>query len=471
MDSVTPMLGTIAPNFSLPCVDIKDPARTQVSLEDYRGQWVILVFYPRDFSMVCPTELTGLSQRQKDFEELGCSILGISCDTLETHRRWLETPRSRGGLGGLNFPLASDIDGVVATSYRVFSPWQRVAQRGLFILDPNAVVQYKVVHSMSVGRRADEVLRVLAALQTGGLCAEDWTSDQSTLSPDRVIGPGSAISHFQIEQTIGRGSFATVFAAVDTKLDRRVALKVLRPESRSHSDILISEARAAASLNHPNICTIYSIDDDGIPTIAMELLEGHAISQRIGNVPLPEAQVLALARQIAEGMAEAHEHGVVHGDLKPDNLFLTNVGLLKILDFGLAKRRLAKDLNPQDAETVLLGESGNGQISGTPTYLAPELTLGEPSSFESDLFAFGVILLEMLTGRRVFDGQTIPLVFRQIRQVDPDALSEPYAEPVREILRSCLQPDPTHRSLSMRSIAKLLGGSLRDRPLIGQASF
>ena len=130
------LIGNPAPPFDLPCTRFPDPSRTRVTLEDYRGRWLLLVFYPRDFSLVCPTELIGLSQRFDEFAEQDCELLGISCDTVESHERWMATPMARGGLGGLKFPLASDLDGAVARAYGVYQERQQIAVRGLFIIDP-----------------------------------------------------------------------------------------------------------------------------------------------------------------------------------------------------------------------------------------------------------------------------------------------------------------------------------------------
>src|SRR5262249_36155394 len=151
------------------CTRSTDPGRDRANLEDYKGRWLILMFYPHDFSLVCPTELVGLSQRFEEFGDHGCALLGISGDSVESHERWIATPRVQGGLGGLNFPLASDSDGAVARNYGVYHEGLDVAMRGLFIVDPAGVVQYQVVHNLSVGRRSQEVLRVLQAIQSGGL--------------------------------------------------------------------------------------------------------------------------------------------------------------------------------------------------------------------------------------------------------------------------------------------------------------
>ena len=199
------LIGNPAPAFDLPCTRFPDPSRTCVTLEDYRGRWLLLLFYPRDFSLICPTELIGLSQRYEEFERHECDILGVSCDPVDLHERWMATPVARGGLGGLNFPLASDLDGSVSQAYRVYQERQQVAVRGLFLIDPEGLVQYQVVHSLSVGRRSQEVLRVLSALQSGGLCREDWMPDQSHLDPFAALRPGHFFSHYLIESRSARG--------------------------------------------------------------------------------------------------------------------------------------------------------------------------------------------------------------------------------------------------------------------------
>src|SRR5262249_47778221 len=237
----------------------------------------------------------------------GCELLGISCDSLATHEQWVSTPRERGGLAGLTFPLASDEDGSVARAYGVFLEWQRLAARGLFVIDPNGVLPYSAVHNLSVGRRPDDVLRVIAALQTGGLCASTWDPGDPTLDPTSVLGPGSMISHYRIEAAVGEGTFATVFRAGDLTLARSVPLKVLKPGTPMISSTALAEARAAAALSHPNVCTVFSVDDgEGVPIIAMEFVAGRPLSRILKAGALPAQRAAAVARQVASGMAAAH---------------------------------------------------------------------------------------------------------------------------------------------------------------------
>src|SRR6266404_5585831 len=225
------LVGSRAPAFRLPCNRSPGSNREHVSLDDYRDRWLVLMFYPRDFSLVCPTELTALSLRIEEFRRRHCDVLAISTDPVATHERWVATPKAQGGLGELHFPLASDEDGSVSQAYGVYVPRQHVALRGLFIIDPNGVLQYQVVHNLSVGRRAEEVLRVLDGLQTGGLCPSDWDATVPTLDPVRTLGPNSVLGQYRLEAELGRGSFGAVYRAHDLLLDRKVALKVLRADA------------------------------------------------------------------------------------------------------------------------------------------------------------------------------------------------------------------------------------------------
>jgi peroxiredoxin (alkyl hydroperoxide reductase subunit C) len=152
-----------------------------VRLADLKGKWAVLIFYPLDFTFVCPTELTTFSDRYDDFEGIGADIIGISTDSVFSHRAWLQTPRDKGGVEGLRYPLASDQTKRVARDYGVLIEEQGVALRGLFVIDPEGVLRYAVIHDLNVGRSADETLRVIQALQTGGLCQADWRPGQETL--------------------------------------------------------------------------------------------------------------------------------------------------------------------------------------------------------------------------------------------------------------------------------------------------
>ena len=174
-------VGQPAPNFDMPSTKNIEKLNENVELNDYKGRWVVLLFYPLDFTFVCPTELTSFSDRYDDFEGIGAAVIGVSTDSVHSHRAWLKTPRDKGGVEGLKYPLASDITKQVARDYGVLIEDKGVALRGLFVIDPEGTLRYAVIHDLNVGRSADETLRVIQALQTGGLCQADWRPGQETL--------------------------------------------------------------------------------------------------------------------------------------------------------------------------------------------------------------------------------------------------------------------------------------------------
>ena len=386
-----------------------------------------------------------------EFHERGCDVLGISTDDVETHARWLTTLPQDGGLGPISFPLAADPDGSVCQMYGVYAERQRVALRGLFIVDPNGVLQYQVVHSLSVGRSTDEVLRVLDALQSGGLCPGERQMNGPTIDVVSSLHPGRMLGPYEIESELGSGSFGTVFRARDTLLDRAVALKILRNDNGSSSDSLLSEARAAAALNHPNVCAVHTIDtSNGAAMIVMEFVEGRSLADVIKGGPIAVDQATAIAQQIAAGMATAHDAGVIHGDLKPGNLVVTPEGTIKIMDFGLSRRVL-----PKNAEEETLphtpGSTSSG-LSGTLGYLAPELARGEEPSPASDTFAVGLIIYEMLTGERAITGNNLLETLRRIEEFDPAPYVSSLPDRFQDLTRRALSRRPDERP-SMQRLA------------------
>ncbi len=448
----------------MPCVCTGDDAVVTIRRSDYAGRWLILVFYPRDFSFVCPTELTAFSARMPDFKARGCDLLGISVDSVDLHREWLSAPVEAGGLGPLQFPLASDSDGATARAYNVWVDQKKISSRGLFIIDPAGVLQYSVVHNLSVGRNPDEVFRVLDALRSGGLCPVSWTAADGTIDPERELRPGRVLGHYRILRRLGSGTFGAVFAARDLHLERTVALKVLKRSIVESRKSLLKEARAAARLNHPHVCTIYAVEEeDGLPVVAMEYLDGEPLSEVIAG--LDRDRAMRLAAQIASALAAAHAAGVVHGDLKPANVIVTRQGIAKVLDFGLALAEKPASITPGDqtiaaaalevladaaldatiehAEPAARKPSG---IQGTPAYMSPEQASGLVPTAASDVFSFGLVLLEMLTGRRALaDRLIIDLLWKlQSEELGPRLVAK-VDGPDRELLLAMLARDSTLR--------------------------
>ena len=174
-------VGKPAPDFNLPSTKNLETLKENVKLSDYKGKWLILMFYPLDFTFVCPTELTAFSDRLEELNGVGAEVLGISTDSVHSHRAWIKTPRDQNGIEGLKYPLASDVAGRLAAKYNILVEEANIALRGLFIINPDGILQYAVVHDLNIGRSVDETLRVLQGLQTGGLCAANWTPGQKNL--------------------------------------------------------------------------------------------------------------------------------------------------------------------------------------------------------------------------------------------------------------------------------------------------
>ncbi|GAB4454712.1 MAG: peroxiredoxin [Armatimonadaceae bacterium] len=180
------MVGKPAPSWTAPIAFATDgpadPVKT-VALEDFRGKWVIFFWYPLDFTFVCPTEITALSDRYSEIQEMDTVVIGASTDSVYSHRAWLRTPRANNGIEGTEYGIISDMTHEIARKYGVLVEGEGIALRGLFIIDPEGVLQYATINNLNIGRSVDETLRVLQALQSGGLCPSDWKPGQKTLSP------------------------------------------------------------------------------------------------------------------------------------------------------------------------------------------------------------------------------------------------------------------------------------------------
>jgi len=176
------MVGQPAPDFDMASTKNLEKLNENVKLSDYKGQWLVLLFYPLDFTFVCPTELTAFSDRYEDFQAIGADIIGVSTDSVFSHRAWINTPRDKGGVADLKYPLAADSTKQVASDYGVLIEDKGIALRGLFVIDPEGTLRYKVIHDLNIGRSAEETLRVIQALQTGGLCQAEWKPGQETIT-------------------------------------------------------------------------------------------------------------------------------------------------------------------------------------------------------------------------------------------------------------------------------------------------
>jgi|KBSSwiStaDraftv2_1062776.scaffolds.fasta_scaffold127533_2 peroxiredoxin 2/4 len=181
VDNISARVGQAAPDFDLPSTRNLVKLDENVRLADYRGKWLVLLFYPLDFTFVCPTELTAFSDRYDEFEGIGAEVIGVSTDSVYSHRAWLQTPRDKSGVEGLNYPLAADITKETSRDYGVLIEEKGIALRGLFVIDPEGVLRYEVVHDLNIGRSVEETLRVIQALQTGGLCQAEWHPGQATI--------------------------------------------------------------------------------------------------------------------------------------------------------------------------------------------------------------------------------------------------------------------------------------------------
>jgi peroxiredoxin (alkyl hydroperoxide reductase subunit C) len=174
-------VGQPAPDFNMPSTKNMETLNETVKLSDYKGKWLVLMFYPLDFTFVCPTELTAFSDRIEELNGVGAEVIGVSTDSVHSHRAWIKTPRDQNGVADLKYPLASDVGGKLSRAFNILVEEANIALRGLFIIDPEGVLKYAVVHDLNIGRSVDETLRVLQGLQTGGLCVADWKPGQGNL--------------------------------------------------------------------------------------------------------------------------------------------------------------------------------------------------------------------------------------------------------------------------------------------------
>ncbi|HQQ76476.1 MAG TPA: serine/threonine-protein kinase, partial [Thermoanaerobaculia bacterium] len=299
-----------------------------------------------------------------------------------------------------------------------------------------------------------------------------------------TLEPGTRLGPYEVSSPLGAGGMGEVYRARDPRLARDVAIKVLPEEFFEGEERRVRferEARTLASLNHPGIAAIYSFEE--IPSssssssatrhiLVMELVDGEDLAQRLGRGAIPVDEALAIARQIAEGLEAAHEKGIVHRDLKPANVKLTRDGVVKILDFGLAKAFEGDAASSSSSPSVTQSPTMSrplteaGMILGTAAYMSPEQARGRPVDKRTDIWSFGVVLHEMLTGKRLFAGETVSDTLAAVLRQDLDLAALPAETPdrVRRLLARCLVRDPKLRLRDIGDARLELDAGGADRP-------
>ena len=322
-----------------------------------------------------------------------------------------------------------------------------VAERARFVVEAcgaDAELRREVEALLAYANEAS------AFLQTPALAIA--AQEVATRGP--ALTPGERVGSYTILAALGSGGMGDVFRARDAALGRDVAIKVLPPIFTNDTERLTRferEARVLAALNHPNIAHIHGLADaHGVRAFVMELVDGPTLADRISRGPIPVTESLSIAKQIAEALEAAHEHGIIHRDLKPANIKVRPDGIVKVLDFGLAKGfnpRGATSDNDTMSPTMTLDATNAGVILGTPAYMAPEQARGQTIDKRSDIWAFGCFLYEMLTGRPPFEGEDLASTLASVLERKPDWTRLPANVParVRDLLRLCLEKNPKNR--------------------------
>src|SRR5579864_258309 len=267
------------------------------------------------------------------------------------------------------------------------------------------------------------------------------------------LGVGSKLGPYEITGPLGAGGMGEVYRARDTRLSRDVALKVLREAFSCDAERMARferEAKVLASLNHPNIASIYGFEEsNGVRALIMELVEGPTLAERISRGALPVDEALSVAKQMAEGLEYAHERGIIHRDLKPGNVKVTADGQVKLLDFGLAKALEGESAEEelQNSPTLSMAATRAGVLLGTAAYMSPEQARGKRVDRRTDIWAFGCVLCELLTGKTVFAGETISDTLAAVIRGEPDWKLLPASVPrrIRALLGRCLEKNLKQR--------------------------
>ena len=280
------------------------------------------------------------------------------------------------------------------------------------------------------------------------------------------LNVGTRLGHYDVTALLGEGGMGQVWQATDTQLNRQVALKILPDAFAADPDRLARftrEAQILASLNHPNIAAIYGIEEaEGTRALVLELVEGPTVADRISKGPIPLDEALPIAKQIAEALEAAHEAGVIHRDLKPASIKVREDGTVKVLDFGLAKALDPDpDVDPSLSPTLTAAATQMGVIMGTAAYMSPEQARGKPVDKRADIWAFGVVLLEMLTARKVFEGEDVSMTLSGVLQREPDWSHLPSAvsPSLLVFLHRCLDKDPKQRVGDIRDVRLAMEGA------------
>ncbi len=294
------------------------------------------------------------------------------------------------------------------------------------------------------------------------------------------LAPGTRVGVYEVTALLGAGGMGEVYRARDPRLQRDVALKILPDVFAADPERLARfqrEAQVLASLTHPNIGHIYGLEEtESIRALVLELIEGPTLADRLAHGPMALAEGLAIARQIADALDAAHEHGVIHRDLKPANIKVQDDGTVKVLDFGLAKLTQASGTGPQTPEltgspTMSAAFTGAGVILGTAAYMAPEQARGRAVDKRADIWAFGCVLFEMLTGKRAFDGADATKMIAAVVRAEADWTALPAATPprLRALLKRCLEKDPRQRLRDIGDVRFELLDSALAAPTICRA--
>ena len=293
-----------------------------------------------------------------------------------------------------------------------------------------------------------------------------------------ALSVGDRLGPYEVVGALGAGGMGQVYRARDSRLGREVALKILSDLVASDPERIARferEARTLASLSHPNIAGIHGLEDSGgVQALVLELVEGPTLADRLAAGPMPLDDALGVARQITDALEAAHDVGIIHRDLKPANIKLRPDGTVKVLDFGLAKAiaaahdggadvrgHAAANLSHSPTITGPIGMTGVGVLLGTAAYMPPEQARGKPVDKRGDIWAFGCVLFEMLTGKRCFDGEDVSLILVEVIKSEPDwkALPAAVSPAVRLTLKQCLQKDPKTRARDIGDVRLALDGA------------